>query len=186
MREAFLLLFNMDSAAPKSGQRRWRASANTLLWLSAGLSAICGAWKAILAIPNGPETLSTHVPILEKCLLGDLAVMAVVIVALFKTSFQSARRAARFTAGAAVASAVLWYAPVPFAPQRYVCAALLLAGAAFFALALVRLATWRSVDSLSVAAPWLQAKCAAGLAAAAIAAILLLKINAIGWEAAID
>lgn len=158
----------------------------TLLWLAAGLAVVWVAWKVIVAIPNGPETFSTHVPVLEKCLLGTLAVMALMIAALFETSFQSARRAARFTAGAAVASAVLWYAHVPFAPQRYLCAALLLVGAAFFALALVRLAASRGIEYISNATPWLNAKCAAGLAATAISVLLLLKINAIGWETAID
>jgi hypothetical protein len=152
-------------------------------WLTAALVIAGGCVSAcvfvqVAGIENDEAEYTRLRGAFRAAVLGSLLVLGFVLVVLHESTFLPIRRAARWTAWAVVAAACLWFAPVPFGVHRYMLLALVLSGSALLGVGAMRAGGLppRSAGPLG----------ALGATAGACGVILQLKLDSLGWAAAID
>ena len=154
---------------------------------TAALAAAVGTFHLLNRIDNSPADYTKHAGTIQLLAVVAAGFTVPVCIAGWDHTQRTLRRAARFAAYALATTLVLWGAPVPFAIQRILLFAALLIAAALFAIATLAPAATslfrRTSYTTPGAAPFLAAFAAYTTAAAAL---LLMKLNGLGWAYAID
>lgn len=99
------------------------------------------------------------------------------------------RGPSRFAAWAVAGGAFLWFAPVPFGVQRYLIVLVWLIAAGLYAAALVRMGLRllrRGAPGVAAAPGWEPGIALLGAVAGSAMAVMMLKMNEMGWGRAID
>jgi hypothetical protein len=159
----------------------------TLLGTGIGLALLALLLQVLSDVPNAPASFEQFTPTLWGAFLGAAFCYVAAACIAYRSASIRARRVARLAGVTGVVSLLLWNAPVPFAVQRLAIVGALLIVGGFFALGALR-CVWEDITSRpgEGSRAWTGPVMVIGMTSAAAMAMLLVKINEIGWATAID